>query len=110
MTPRRKRLAAGMAAAAVAIAAAAALTPAPVTDLIICAAWAIVCIALTLAFLWALMLVIDFTVLPAIPRGWWKRPWCWLLGHIEGEDFEIRDGGFFDKCTRCERLAPSDDD
>lgn len=82
----------------------------PTAEVWITLAWNGALVAFLLAAAWLVMLALDFVLLPRVYDGWWKRPWCWLFGHIDGEDFEVTADGFFDKCTRCTRLAPTDED
>ena len=82
----------------------------PDVEVLITLVWWACRIVGALLIAWLAMLALDFLVLPFLPGRAWKRPWCWLLGHIEGEDFEITADGFFDKCIRCGRLTPTDDD
>ena len=67
-------------------------------------------LVLALAVIWLAMVGLDFLVLPFLPRGPWKRPWCWLQGHIDGEAFPFADYGWADVCTRCGRQTPSHED
>lgn len=66
--------------------------------------------ALALATLWALAVALDVVVLPLMPPAAWKRPWCWLQGHVN-DDREAGDPDPHDRCQRCDAglgMPPAD--
>lgn len=72
--------------------------------------WRAVLTGGTLALAWLILFALDIVLFPRWTPSLWQRPLCWLFGHIEGQDFEVTEAGFFDICTRCGHRSPGEED